>query len=80
MRSKEAIRLRILQLCGERDITINALARMSGITQSTINNITCGRNNSTTIATLLKICDGLEMPLPEFFNCELFQDLEQEVV
>lgn len=80
MRSKEAIRLRILQLCGQRDITINALARMSGITQSTLNNITCGRNNSTTISTLLKICDGLEMTLLEFFDCELFYDLEQEVV
>ena len=80
MRTKEAIRQRILQLCRENALTVNGLGARCGITQSTLNNIVSGRNNSTTVATIQKICDGLEMELPEFFDSELFRDLEQEVV
>lgn len=75
----EAVKLRILNLCQEKEITINKLATISGITQSTINNIVSGRNNSTTISTIKKICDGLEITIMEFFNSELFKNLEQEI-
>ena len=80
MRSKEAIQMRIYELCDQYNLTINALARVSGITQSTLNNITCGRNNSTTIATVKKICDGLEIELPVFFDSDYFLNLEQEIL
>lgn len=79
MRTKEALRLRVLQLCEENNLNVNALATRCGITQSTLNNIVSGRNNSTTVSTVKKICDGLEIPLPEFFNSPLFADLEQEI-
>ena len=59
MTSGEAVRLRIEELCQEHEITVNKLATMSGITQSTLNNIVSGRNRSTTIGTIQKICDGL---------------------
>lgn len=75
----EAVKLRILNLCQEKGITINKLATISGITQSTINNIVSGRNNSTTVSTVKKICDGLEITIIEFFNSELFENLEQEI-
>ncbi|EEG30857.1 transcriptional regulator, Cro/CI family [[Clostridium] methylpentosum DSM 5476] len=52
---------------------------MSGVTQSTLNNIVSGRNHSTTISTIKKLCDGLEISIIEFFQSELFEDLEQEV-
>jgi len=80
LRTKEAIRQRILQLCRENALTVNGLGARCGITQSTLNNIVSGRNNSTTVATIQKICDGLEMDLPEFFDSDLFRDLEQEIV
>lgn len=38
----EAVRERILQLCQERNISINMLCTMSGVTQSTVNNIING--------------------------------------
>lgn len=79
MRSKEAIQYRILELCDQYKLSVNALARVSGITQSTLNNIMVGRNNSTTVSTILKLCDGLEIDLPEFFDSDLFRNLEQEV-
>ena len=75
----EAVRLRILALCKEKGITVNKLASISGITQSTLSNIIGGRNNSTTVSTVKKICDGLEITVQQFFEAELFRDLEQEV-
>ncbi len=75
----EAVKLRILELCEERKITINKLATVSGVTQSTINNIVCGRNNSTTISTIKKLCDGLEITINDFFKSKIFDELEQEV-
>ena len=75
----DAVRARIVQLCRQNDITINRLATISGVTQSTLNNIVSGRNNSATVATIKKLCDGLEMTLPEFFDCPEFLNLEQEI-
>ena len=75
----EAVRRRILELCREEEITVNKLATVSGITQSTLNNIVSGRNNSATISTIKKTCDGLNISIEEFFHSELFRDLEQEV-
>ncbi len=75
----EAVRLRIIDLCKTQNITINRLAILSGITQSTLNNIVSGRNHSTTISTIKKICDGTDITIEEFFNSELFKNLEQEI-
>ena len=75
----EACRIRIEQLCSERNITLNKLAIISGITQSTLNNIISGRNKSATVSTIKKICDGIEISIIEFFTSPLFEDLEQEI-
>ena len=74
-----AVKERILELCQKRGITINKLGTLSGVTQSTINNITSGRNHSTTIATLKKLCDGLDISIIDFFNADVFRTLEQEI-
>lgn len=74
-----AVKCRIKNLCTEHNITLNKLATISGITQSTLNNITSGRNNSTSISTIKKICDGLEITIQDFFNDDLFYNLEQEI-
>ena len=75
----QAVRERIEELCEEKHITINKLANISGITQSTLNNIMSGRNNSTTISTIQKICDGLEITVTDFFDSPLFLGIEQEI-
>jgi len=62
------IRIRLLQLCEQNNITPTKLAEMSCLTQSTINNITSGRNKSVTVNTLEQICDGLGMTLSDFFK------------
>ncbi len=75
----DAMRERILELCRERHITVNKLSTISGLTQSTVNNIVNGRNKSATISTIKKICDGLDITIIEFFSSELFEDLGQEL-
>ncbi len=79
MRVGEAVRLRILELCRQRDITLNKLSAICGITQSTLNNIVSGRNSTTTVSTVQKICDGLEISILDFFTSPLFKNLEQEI-
>ena len=75
----EAVKERILELCREHDISVNKLSSMSGVTQSTVNNIVSGHNNSATVSTIKKLCDGLGITIEEFFNSELFRGLEQEI-
>lgn len=43
-----------------------------------VNNIIGGRNNSATVATAKKLCDGLGISIEEFFCSELFRGLDQE--
>ncbi|MGN0981454.1 MAG: helix-turn-helix domain-containing protein [Candidatus Limivicinus sp.] len=75
----EAVKEQILQLCAEHDMSINKLSTISGVTQSTVNNIVSGRNNSTTVATIQKLCDGLGITIGEFFTSDLFNEIDPEV-
>ena len=75
----DVIEQRILELCKQRGITLNKLATICGITQSTLNNIINGGSNNPTVSTIKKICDGLEIHLSEFFDSDLFRGLEQEI-
>lgn len=79
MDSGVAVVNRILELCQERGISINKLGTISGVPQSTINNITSGRNSSATVSTVKKLCDGFEITLGEFFSTPEFDNLEQEI-
>lgn len=75
----DAVRERIIELCRQRNISINRLCAISGVTQSTVNNIISGRNNSTTVSTVKKLCDSLGITIEEFFHASVFQNLEQEL-
>ena len=75
----EAVKERILELCQQQNLSINKLSSISGVTQSTVNNIVSGRNRSATVSTIKKLCDGLGITIKEFFHSELFRNLEQEL-
>ena len=75
----EAVKLRILDLCNQNEITVNKLAAISGMTQSTLSNIVSGRNKGVTVSTIKKICDGLDITVEDFFCSELFRGLKQEI-
>ena len=73
-----AVRNRILQLCGQRDMTINRLATVSALPPSSIKNILYGKSRNPKLITIKMICDGLGITLGEFFSTPEFDALEQE--
>ena len=74
-----AIKERILNLCAERDVTINKLASICGLPPSSVKNILYGISTDPKIRTIKKICDGLDITLAEFFSTPAFDALEQEI-
>jgi DNA-binding Xre family transcriptional regulator len=76
----QAIADRINDLCAERGITLNKLSTICGITQSTLDYAVKTSNSRTSVSTIKKICDGLNITLAEFFGTETFDNLEQEIV
>jgi len=79
MQVKDAAAARIRQLCAERGIKANALANLAGVTPSTVYSLLDDTRRDVSLVTLKKLIDGLEMTLPEFFDCEIFRSLEQEI-
>ena len=79
MTLKEAIANRIIQLCAEKGLTTYSLAIECGIDKSTIYSIIGEKSKSPEVATIKKICDGLEITLGEFFSTAEFDALEQEI-
>lgn len=79
MNTKEAIAKRILDLCAQRNMAINALASISGVSPSTIYSMLNEKSKNPGIVSIKKLCDGLEISIREFFDCDLFDDLEQEI-
>ena len=73
-----AVRNRILQLCGEHEISINKLATISALPPSSIKNILYGKSQNPKL-TIKMICDGLGITLGEFFSTSEFDALEQEI-
>ena len=79
MNTKKAVADRIIELCNQRNIAINALANMSGISPSTLYSILNEKSQNPGIVTIKKLCDGLDISLREFFNDNTFDDIEQEI-
>ncbi|MBE6628462.1 MAG: helix-turn-helix transcriptional regulator [Ruminococcaceae bacterium] len=79
LKSKEAVALRILELCKEKKIAVNTLANLSGVSPSTVYSMLNEKSQNPGVVSIKKLCDGLEISLREFFNSPLFDDLEQEI-
>lgn len=79
MRTKEAVAKRILALCEDRGIAVNALANLSGVSPSTIYSMLNEKSQNPGVVSLKKICDGLDISIREFFDSDLFDHLEQEI-
>ena len=79
MTLNEAIITRIYDICTNKNITLNKLSTICGITQSTLNNIVSKKSLKPTVSTIKKICDGTDMTLSDFFDNDYFNELEQEI-
>ncbi len=79
MNTKEAVAMRIKQLCKERGLTINGLANICGVSPSTIYSLLNTKSKNPGVVTIKIICDGLEISVREFFDSDLFNKTEQEI-
>ena len=79
MNTYEAVKNRILQLLGEKKMSIHKLAMESAVAPSSIKNILYGKSQNPGIVTLKMLCDGFGISLIEFFNTKEFAELEQEI-
>lgn len=80
MNVRDAVKQRILNLCESNNMTINKLALECGLTQSTLNSIVNTGSKNPTLATVAKVCAGLNISVREFFDDELFESTEQEIM
>ena len=79
MQMKDAVVRRFRQLCAERGIKYNELATRAGVTPSTVYSMMDETRRDLSVVTVKKLCDGLDISVPEFFDDEVFRDLEQEI-
>jgi len=75
MTYSDAIIKRLSELCSERNITINKLATLSGITQSTVDNLMRGKTKNPKLKTLHRLAIGLDMTVSELLD---FPEINQE--
>ena len=80
MNTKEAVAKRIIELCGKRNMAINTLANISGVSPSTVYSMLNEKSQNPGVVSIKKLCDGLEISLREFFDSPIFEDLEQEII
>lgn len=79
MSVKDTVVNRFKELCNERNIKINELANISGVTPSTAYSMMDDSRRDISIVTIKKFCDGLDITLGEFFSTPDFDNLEQEI-
>ena len=75
MTYSDAIIKRLSNLCSKRNITINKLATLSGITQSTEDNLMKGKTKNPKLKTLHRLAIGLNMTVSELLD---FPEMNEE--
>ena len=78
MKISEAISKKLLKICSEKNISVNKLANMCCLTQSTVQNLIEANSKNPKLLTIVRICDGLEMKIKDFFDDRLFNDIDRE--
>lgn len=68
MTYSDAIIKRLTDLCAEKKISINRLATLSGITQSTVDNLMKGKTRNPKLKTLHKLSIGLDMTVSQLLD------------
>ena len=76
MNAKEAVAIRINELCDERGIAVNALANKTGVSPSTIYSMLNDKSQNQGVVSLHKICYGFDITLRDFFNSDIFDSIE----
>lgn len=76
---KDAVVQRFTEICKKEQISYTELARRAGVTPSTVYSMLQPERKNLSIITIKKLCDGLDIPLADFFSDPLFERLTQEL-
>ena len=79
MNTKDAVAARIVELCQQRDLAVNALANIAGVAPSTIYSMLNQKSKTPGVVSIKKLCDGLQITVREFFDSDLFDETEQKI-
>ncbi len=79
MNLSSAISQKILKICDDKDISINKLAAICCLTQSTVQSLIDGKSKNPKMLTIFRICVGLDISLRDFFDDHLFDNIEREI-
>ena len=72
METREAIAVRIKELCNEKGMTMYRLSALSGVPHTTLISNINGDSKNPGIMTIKKLSDAFGISLAEFFSSELF--------
>ncbi len=78
MNTRQNVANRLMKLCDERRLALNALANLSAVPPSTLKSIINGDSKNPGIVTIKLLCEGLGITLYEFFDDASFKTDEQE--
>ena len=78
MNTRQSVANRLMKLCDERRLALNALAKLSAVPPSTLKSIINGDSKNPGIVTIKLLCEGLGITLHEFFDDDSFKTDEQE--
>ena len=78
MKISEAMSKKLLGILKERDITVNKLSNICCLTQSTVDSIVSNKSKNPKLLTIVRLCDGLNISLKEFFDDDVFKNIDRE--
>ena len=73
------VKNRLLQLLGEKKMSIHKLATEAAVPPSSIKNILYGKSRNPGIVTIKMLCDGFNITVTDFFDTREFRELPQEI-
>ena len=76
MQLKTATSRRIIELCNQYGYTPNKLAELSTVPPSTFNDLLNEKRENPSSLIISKICKTLKIELKDFYNSDLFKNLE----
>ena len=76
---KDAVAARFAGICKARNMAVNELASLAGVTPSSVYSMMDPARRNVSVVLIKKLCEGLEMSLGEFFSAPEFDELEQEI-
>ncbi len=78
MKLSSAVSQKIMKICDEKNVSVNKLASICCITQSTVQSLIAGQSKNPKLLTIIRICEGLDIQLKDFFDDDIFNNIERD--